>query len=161
MISEGGYQGFSRQYNTSLGTSELTLPNANVGTPVISLRLASGRTDAIVVPSNISLIITSNQNIQYRIISNATIASGTSWVTHFEGNVQYDKSSTYYASGSGVDITGGYVNNLGTLNISNIDDFNFQLGRSINSVSDTLTLVAIPTTSNTKILADFSWYEIV
>lgn len=161
VVSEGGYQGFSRRFNTSLSTSEKTLTTADVGQPVISLRLASGRTDAVVIPSNINLILTSNQNIQYRLILNPSLSSGTNWVTHYAGNVQYDLSSTYYASGTGTDILGGYVNNLGSLNISDINDFNFQIGRTIDGVSDIISLVAIPTSSNTKLLADVSWYEII
>ncbi len=161
VVSEGGYEGFSRRYNKDLGTTVKNLTDADVLYPIISLRLASGRLDSIIVPSNVSAIITSNQNVNYRIILNGSLGSGTNWVTHYNGNVQTDTSSAFIASGSGTDIIGGYINNAGTLDINSIRDFNFQIGRTINGVSDVLTLCIAPTSANTKVLADLSWFEIV
>lgn len=160
VISEGGYNGFSRQYNASLGTSEKNLATEGVLYPIVSLRLASGRTDSVIVPAGFNALVTSNQNVQYRLLFNATL-SGSSWVTHSNGNVQYDLSATSLASGSGIDVVGGYVEKQGSNVVGNINDFYFQLGRTINGVSDTLTLAMAPTSQNTKVLADLSWYEIV
>ena len=160
VISEGGYNGFSRLYNVGLGTNEKNLATDGVLYPVISLRLASGRMDSVVIPDGISALVTSNQNINYRLLLNATL-SGTSWQTHFNGNVQTDISATSVLSGSGIDITGGYISQQGTIAVSPINDFNFQLGRTINQVPDVITLAMAPTSQNTKVLADFSWYEII
>lgn len=160
VISEGGYEGFSRRYNVDLGTTEKNLADANTLYPIMSLRLASGRLDSIIIPSDLNAIVTSNQDILYRIILNPTL-SGTSWQTHYAGNVQYDLSSTSLASGTGTNIIGGYVNKAGSLSINNASDFNFQLGRTINGVSDVFTVAFAPTSANTKILADLSWFEIV
>lgn len=161
VISEGGYEGFSRRYNVSLGTTAKRLTNADTLYPVISIRLASGRLDSIIVPSNLNAIVTSNQDIQYRVLLNPTLISGTSWVTHYAGNVQYDLSSTSLVSGSGNDVIGGYVNNQGSLDINTINEFNFQLGRTINGVSDIITIAMAPTSANTDVLADLAWFEIV
>ena len=160
VISEGGYEGFSRRYNVDLGTTEKNLADANTLYPIMSLRLASGRLDSIIIPSDLNAIVTSNQDILYRVILNPTL-SGTSWQTHYAGNVQYDLSSTSLASGTGTNIIGGYVNKAGSLSINNANDFNFQLGRTINGVSDVFTVAFAPTSANTKILADLSWFEIV
>lgn len=160
VISEGGYEGFSRRYNVSLGTNPKNLANADQLYPIISLRLASGRLDSIVVPSNLNAIVTSNQDIQYRFLLNATL-SGTSWTTHYNGNVQYDTSATSLTSGSGTDIIGGYVNKQGGLDIASINEFNFQIGRLLNGTSETLTVAFAPTSANTKVLADLAWFEIV
>ena len=160
VISEGGYEGFSRRYNVDLGTTEKNLADANTLYPIMSLRLASGRLDSIIIPSDLNAIVTSNQDILYRVILNPTL-SGTSWQTHYAGNVQYDLSSTSLASGTGTNIIGGYVNKAGSLSINNASDFNFQLGRTINGVSDVFTVAFAPTSANTKILADLSWFEIV
>lgn len=160
VISEGGYEGFSRRYNVDLGTTEKNLADANTLYPIMSLRLASGRLDSIIIPSDLNAIVTSNQDVLYRVILNPTL-SGTSWQTHYAGNVQYDLSSTSLASGTGTNIIGGYVNKAGSLSINNASDFNFQLGRTINGVSDVFTVAFAPTSANTKILADLSWFEIV
>jgi len=158
VISEAGYEGFSRRYNVDLGTTPKNLTNADVLYPIISIRLASGRLDSIIVPSNLNAIVTSNQDIQYRIIINPTL-TGASWATHYNGNVQYDTSATSLLSGN--NIIGGYVNKQGSLDIASISEFNFQLGRTINGVSDVLTVAMAATSANTKVLADLSWFEIV
>ena len=161
VISEGGYEGFARRYNVSLGTTAKRLADADTLYPVISIRLASGRLDSIIVPSNLNAIVTSNQDIQYRVLLNATLNSGTSWLTHYAGNVQYNLSATSLVSGSGNDVIGGYVNKQGTLDINTINEFNFQLGRTINGVSDIITIAMAPTSANTDVLADLAWFEIV
>jgi hypothetical protein len=160
VISEAGYEGFSRRYNVDLGTTPKNLTNADVLYPIMSIRLASGRLDSIIVPSNLNAIVTSNQNIQYRIVLNPTL-TGASWTTHYNGNVQYDISATSIASGSGTNIIGGYLNQQGILDITNINEFNFQLGRTINGVPDIFTVAMAATTANTKVLADLSWFEII
>ena len=161
VISEAGYEGFSRRYNVDLGTNSKRLVDDDVLYPIISLRLASGRLDSVIVPSNLNAIVTSNQDVQYRIVLNPTLQSGTSWVTHYNGNVQYDLSSTGILSGTGTNVIGGYINKAGSLDITTINEFNFQIGRTINGVSDVFTLAMAAPTANTDILADLSWFEIV
>jgi hypothetical protein len=160
VVSEGGYEGFSKRCNVDLATTPKTLENADQQYPVISLRIASGRLDSVVIPSNLNAIVTSYQDIQYKMILNATI-SGAIWTTHQNGNVQYDVSATSIASGSGTNIAGGYVNKQGFLDISNPNQFNSQIGRLLDGTSETLTVVFAPTSPNTKVLADLSWLEIV
>ena len=160
VISEGGYEGFSRRYNVDLGTNTKNLVNADQLYPIISIRLASGRLDSIIVPSNLNAIVTSNQDVQYRIVLNP-ILSGTVWQTHYQGNVQYDTSATSLASGSGTNVIGGYVNKQGSLDIASINQFNFQIGRLLDGTSEVLTVAMAPTSANTRVLADLSWFEIV
>lgn len=161
VISEAGYEGFSRRYNADLGTNSKRLVDDDVLYPVISLRLASGRLDSVIIPSNLNAIVTSNQDVQYRIVLNPTLVSGTSWVTHYNGNVQYDTSSLGIVSGTGTNVIGGYINKMGSLDVSSINQFNFQLGRTINGVSDVFTVAMAAPTANTDVLADLSWFEIV
>ena len=158
VISEGGYEGFSRRFNTSLNTTEKTLTATGVTYPVISIRLPSNRLDGVVVPSNLTAIVTSNQNVQYRVLLNPTL-SGANWTTHSNGNVQYDTTATGLTGGT--DIIGGYIQTNGTLDINSINNFNFQLGRTIAGVSDIFTVAMAPTSPNTKVLADLSWFEII
>jgi len=161
VISEAGYEGFSRRYNADLGTTEKNLPDAGTLYPIVSIRLASGRLDSVIVPSNLNAIVTSNQDVLFRIVLNPTLQSGTSWTTHYNGNVQYDTSSLGILSGTGTNVVGGYINKAGSLDITTINEFNFQLGRTINGVSDIFTVAMAPTSANTKVLADLSWFEIV
>ena len=164
VMSEGGYEGFSRRYNiTKSGSTLATLTTAGVQYPIVALRLNSQRLDSVIIPSNISAVIepgTNNkpQTVQYRILLNPTLTGGT-WTTHFNGNVDYNITAT--AVSGGTDIIGGYISSSGSLDISNINDFNFQLGRTQRGISDTFVLTMTPLVNGTEMTADMSWFELV
>jgi hypothetical protein len=164
ILSEGGYEGFSRRYNiTHSGTTPHTLTTAGTQYPLVAIRLAPDRLDSIIVPSNISVAIEpSGSNkplvVQYRILLNPTL-TGNTWTTHYNGNVQYNITATGVTGGT--DIVGGYISSSGTLDVSSINDFNFQIGRTQLGVSDTFVLVLVPTTDNTQGYTDLSWFEII
>jgi hypothetical protein len=164
VLSEGGYEGFSRRYNvTHSGTTPHTLTTAGTQYPLVAIRLAPDRLDSIIVPSNISVAIEPGTNnkplvVQYRILLNPTL-TGNTWATHFNGNVQYNVTATGVTGGT--DIIGGYISSSGTLDVSSINDFNFQIGRTQLGVSDTFVLVMVPTVNNTLGYTDLSWFEII
>ena len=170
IISEGGYEGFSRRYNVSTDG----VPKANISTtslvPIVSIRLNSNRLDSVIVPSNLSALITSSNQaagsraVEYRVLLNP-ILTGASWQTHYNGNVEYDLSASSQTGGS--DIIGGFFDSTGVLTIASINDFNFQLGRTQTSItgstgtSDILTVAMRAFQSSTDISADLSWFEII
>jgi hypothetical protein len=164
ILSEGGYEGFSRRYNvTHSGTTPHTLTTAGTQYPLVAIRMAPDRLDSIIVPSNISVAIEPGTNnkplvVQYRILLNPTL-TGNTWATHFNGNVQYNVTATGVTGGT--DIIGGYISSSGTLEVSSINDFNFQLGRTQLGVSDTFVLVLVPTENGTEGYTDLSWFEII
>lgn len=164
VISEGGYEGFSRRYNvTQNGATLKTLTTAGTAYPIIALRLNSNRLDSVIVPSNISVIVQETTNnkpdtVQYRLLLNPTITDG-SWTPHYNGNVDYNTTATSVSGGN--DIIGGYISSSGAFSISDVNDFNFQLGRTQTGSSDVICLVLTPINNGAKICADFSWFEIV
>lgn len=164
VISEGGYEGFSRRYNvTQNGATLKTLTTAGTAYPIIALRLNSNRLDNVIVPSNISVIVQETTNnkpdtVQYRLLLNPTITDGT-WNTHYNGNVDYNTTATSVSGGN--DIIGGYISSSGAFSVSDVNDFNFQLGRTQTGSSDVICLVLTPINDGAKICADFSWFEIV
>jgi len=163
VISEGGYEGFSRRFNIATSTTPVTLTTSGATYHLVSIRMASGRTDSVVVPSNLSMALEQTQNnkpdiIQYRVLLNATISGGT-WTTHYNNNVQYNTTATGVSGGT--DVIGGYIVSDGTLSLSDVRDFNFQLGRTQAGVSDTFTVVAAPTIAGAKCYTDLSWFEII
>jgi hypothetical protein len=164
ILSEAGYEGFSRRYNvTHSGTTPHTLTTAGTQYPLVAIRLAPDRLDSIIVPSNISVAIEPGTNnkplvVQYRILLNPTL-TGNTWATHFNGNVQYNITATGVTGGT--DIIGGYISSSGTLDVSSVNDFNFQLGRTQLGVSDTFVLVLVPTENGTEGYTDLSWFEII
>ena len=170
VMSEAGYQGFSRRYNISTDGQ----PKNNISTtslvPIVSIRLPQDRLDAVVVPSNLSALITSSNQaagsraVEYRVLFNTSL-SGASWVKHYNGNVEYDLSAATLTGGN--DIIGGFFDSNGVLTIASINDFNFQLGRTQTSItgatgtSDVFTVAMRAFESSTNISADLSWFEII
>lgn len=162
ILSDGGYEGFSRRYNISTDAVPVNLALSGTYYPIVSIRLNSNRLDSIIVPSNISSIITTNSWIHYLIILNGTITGGTpTWQTHHNGNVDYIIFDGSLGLTGGTELVGGYINNNGSAAISEANDFNFQLGRTQSGQSDTLTFIATGKNNNDKILVDFSWFEII
>lgn len=163
VASEGGYEGFTRRYNVATSTTPKTLTSSGATYPLVSIRMASGRTDSVIIPANLSIALEQTQNnkpdiIQYKVLLNATL-SGENWQTHYNGNVQYDTTATGVSGGT--DVVGGYIVSDGTLSLSDVRDFNFQLGRTQAGVSDVFTVIAAPTISGAKVYTDLSWFEIV
>jgi hypothetical protein len=162
--SEGGYEGFARRYNvTKNGSNPTVLTTQDIQYPMISLRLNSNRLDSAVVPSNLSVVLeqtASNKpdTVQYRILLNPTLTGGA-WLTHFNGNVDYNVTAT--AVTGGTDIIGGYISSSGVLDINSINNFNFQLGRSQTGVSDTFVLTMTPINDGAQVYCDLSWFEII
>jgi hypothetical protein len=164
VVSEGGYEGFSRRFNvTKNGSNPTTLATQDIQYPMIAIRLNSNRLDGVVVPSNISVVAEPGTNnkpttVMYRILLNPTL-TGNTWATHFNGNVDYNITAT--AVTGGTDIIGGYISSSGSLDISSINDFNFQLGRTQLGVSDTFVLTMTPIEDGTIVFCDLSWFEII
>ena len=115
-----------------------------------------------------------------------TTDGGTTWTaTNFEiigdGAMKFDEAGTWGTTGgftganvspfgfpSGVvtinggnDIIGGYLRSSGSFSLSNINDFNFQLGRTQTGVSDTFVFTLTPIENGTQISADLSWFELI
>jgi len=164
VMSEGGYEGFTRRFNiTKSGSTPTTLTTAGVQYPMIALRLNSNRLDSIIIPSNLSAVVepgTNNkpQTVQYRILLNPTL-TGNTWTTHYNGNVDYNVTATAVTGGN--DIIGGYLSSSGSLDLSSINDFNFQLGRTQTGVSDVFVLTMTGIESGTQVSSDISWFEII
>ena len=150
--SNGGYQRSINKYIvTRPFASELTLGTTIL--PVISVRLAPGRENAVILPKYFSIFPTSTAGaiIEYSIYKNADITGGTapSWTLSDSNNVQFDISAT--AMTGGIMIRNEYIQesdnntNLSTQVVSIDDDYNwdFQLGRTQNGVSDIYTLAAL------------------
>lgn len=162
VISDGGYEGFSKRYNVSNDATPMNLAVTGTYYPVVSIRLNSNRLDSIIVPSNISAIVTTNSWIHYRIVLNGTFTgTAPTWQTHYNGNVDYALFDGTTGITGTTDIIGGYINNDGLATVGEANDFNFQLGRTQLGVSDVLTFVATGKNNNDKVLADLSWFEII
>ena len=163
VISDGGYQGRSQKQFVSVGTKTsdaVTIGNGTL-TPVLSIRLNSNRLDAIVLPTQLDILVTTADNIRWQLLLNATGLTGASWTTHSNGTIDYDTSTTAYTGGQIIQ-QGLTYQKVESTALGTLEDFNIQLGRSQSGVSDIITLVAAGAAASTaKILASLAWEELV
>jgi hypothetical protein len=162
VISEAGFEGFARKYNIEMGTTKRRLVSSGTLYPVMSIKINSSRLDSLIVPSDMDGIVISNQWVQYKILINATFGgTAPSYTTHSNGNVDYCIHDPATSVSGGTNIQSGYINNANSIELSNINNFNFQLGRTLAGVSDVLTLAMQSDSANTDIISSISWYEII
>jgi hypothetical protein len=147
VISEGGFEQTSIDHvarrTTILGTIGTTF------LPVVSIRLASGRTGAVVLPNRVQVLPTTSQNYEVALIKNPTLTAASWTAVPTDSNVEFDVAATATTGGSIVQTD--YVTSSGsggTQGLSAATGYNFdlQLGATIAGVSDIYT-VAVRTVS--------------
>ena len=158
VISEGGYTNYGVTEAAGTGISEKRLSLANTFYPVVSIRLAPGRLDSIVLPTQADFLSTSVNYYQYKLLLNATLTGATWTGTSQTGTVQYDTGAT--AVTGGTQVQSGFVSARDQVELSALSFFQFQLGRTIAGTSDVLTLVLATTSPNADILAQLGWQEL-
>lgn len=147
VVSEGGFEQTSIDHvarrTTILGTIGTTF------LPLVSIRLASGRTGAVVLPNRVQVLPTTAQNYEVALIKNPTLTAASWSAVPTNSNVEFDVSATATTGGSIVqtDYTTASASG-GTPGLAAPTGYNFdlQLGASIAGVSDIYT-VAIRTVS--------------
>jgi len=141
VVSEGGYEQYSvghiARRTTALATINTTFK------PLISIRLASGRGGAVVVPGRIQILPTTSQNYEVAMVKNPTL-TGAAWTAvSTDSNVEYDVTATAVTGGSIIQTD--YVSSSGsggTVPLLDPAGYNwaFQPGMSLANVSDIITI---------------------
>jgi len=159
VMSEGGYEplGVENIVKTAdMGTGQ------SVGTSYVNLvtiRMKSGRTNAVIVPSGIDILNISNVDFEWSLLLNGTPNSAFAW-TSYSDNIEYSLEAKTMTSGT--TISSGYVGGKtaavelgnGTFSWSN------QLSRTISGTSDTLTLMIKASSASKAAAGILRWYDI-
>jgi hypothetical protein len=163
VISEGGFEQTSIDHvarrTTVLGTIGSTF------LPVVSIRLASGRTGAVVLPNRVQVLPTTSQNYEVALIKNPTLTAASWTAVPTDSNVEFDVAATATTGGSIVQTD--YVTSSGsggTQGLSAATGYNFdlQLGATISGTSDIYT-VAVRTVSGATtgdVVGSLSFYDL-
>lgn len=160
VISEGGH---SPRVSTRAISNPLTGVNiSNVAyTPVLAIRLKSGRAGGVVVPALLNLYGLQNTPFSYRVYLDATISGGT-WVSaSAESHVEYNITATSFTGGrsqlEGMFIGGTYVQPVSIL----LKDFNssYQLRTRIDGTMETFLIAIQATTNNDDAISSLAWEE--
>jgi len=162
VMSEGGYN------NTSISRSISTaITGKNISdtadTPLISIRLRSGRTDGVVVPVMADLYGLQQAAFQYKIFTNVTSLTSASFVSAgSDSNVEYDLSATALTGGKKI-MEGVFVgDNKGGASHIDLTHLNhqLQLTRSLGqSTGDIFTIAIRATTNNDDAVGALNWQE--
>jgi hypothetical protein len=143
VVSEGGFEQTSIDHVARRTTSFTNIDTAAFY-PIVSIRLASGRTGAVVLPNRVQFLPLTSQNYEVALIKNATL-TGATWAATVpsDSNVDFDVAATAMTGGTIAQTD--YVTSTGsggTVNTSIATGYNWdlQLGVSIAGVSDIYTL---------------------
>jgi len=139
VMSEGGYDAQSANYTAARATQRNTFGTTFV--PLMSIRLATGRSGAVVLVKLAQALPTVTQNYEVVLLKNPTL-TGPSWAASVSTNVDYDQTAT--ALTGGVVVAQDYVTSTSQgRSAARVDagyNWDLQLGSSIAGVSDIYTL---------------------
>jgi hypothetical protein len=161
VISEGGYE---KKVATTV--VRMTSANASIGTsfvPLMSIRLASGRTGAIVVPDGYSVLPTASSAVTFEVVAvRNPVLSGASWGATDSNNVERDLSATSYTGGTVVFSQYVLASNLSSGLIGNGQDYNWdlQLGATIGGVSDIYTIAIRALSGTHSAIGSLSFWDL-
>jgi hypothetical protein len=148
VISEGGYE-----KKVNLNVARMTAKNNSITTsfiPLVSIRLASGRTGAVVLPDGYSVLCSgTNAEFEIALFKNPTL-TGASFGASDSANVEQDIAAT--AMTGGTMIRNAYTSSSAQIRgteDSPVDyNWDLQIGATIGGTSDIYT-VAVRTLSGT------------
>lgn len=142
VVSEGGFEQTSIDHvarrTTVLGTIGTTF------LPVVSIRLASGRTGAVVIPNRVQILPTTSQNYEIALVKNPTL-TGATWASTVpsNSNVEFDVAATAMTGGTIAQtdfLASNTAGGTGGTSFANAYNFDLQLGATIAGVSDIYTV---------------------
>lgn len=156
--SNGGYE---KKVVETIARRTTTITVGTSFVPLVSIRLAPEREDAIVIPNQYSILPTSTGNFEIAIIKNATLTDD-SWTSTDSTNVQQDTSATSLSGGKIISVEYVSATNQSRMPLNRETDYNWdtQLGRTQEKVSDTYTLAARVLTSTGNITGALGFYDL-
>jgi hypothetical protein len=139
VMSEGGYDAQSLDFVARRTTKKTGFSTTFI--PLISIRLASGRTGSVVIVKQAQALPTVTQNYEVVLLKNATL-TGPSWATSVSSNVDYDETATALTGGTIVaqDYVTSTSQGRSAARVDSGYNWDLQLGSSIAGVSDIYTL---------------------
>ena len=162
VISEGGYE-----KRVATDVARMTALNTNISTsfvPLVSIRLASGRTGAVVLPDGYNVLPEANSGTTFEVVlvKNPTLTGAPSWVATSSSNVEMDLSATGFTGGTIVYSTYVRESNQATAGVDNGGDYNWdlQLGATLAGTSDIYTIAARTLSGTQNAIGSLSFWDL-
>ncbi len=159
--SNGGYE--KRVASDVARQNSLVSVASTTFIPLVSIRLKAGREDAVVIPNQINALPDSASSVYYEIalIKNASITGGT-WNNSSSPNVEQNISATSMSGGTVV--RAEYISsaNKASIPLNETTEYNWdlQLGRTQEKVSDTYTLAVRAISGSGNCIGSLSFYDL-
>jgi hypothetical protein len=155
VVSEGGFEQSSQDHVARRTTVFTNIDTAATFYPIVSIRLASGRTGAVVLPNKVQFLPLTSQNYEVALLKNPTL-TGATWAATVptDSNVQFDVAATAI-SAVGTIVQTDYVTSTGSGGVTNTDlptgyNWDLQLGATIGGTSDVYTVAVRTVDGATK-----------
>jgi hypothetical protein len=157
VLSEGGYEPDGATYSVS--HSLAAIPNASGERVTAGIRMASGRTGNVVLPTKIDVACSTSDIIVWRLRLNPTV-SGVTWIAanNERGNVEVTTSATAVSGGTIVNT--GIVSQGQSLGLTIDTAIRLALGVNASGQSDVLMLT-VDSDAAAKAIGQIGWVEIV
>jgi hypothetical protein len=130
--------------------------------PIVSMRLKPGREDAIILPTKFDGLPLAN-NVPYVIalFKNTTLV-GAAWTDSESPNVEYDITATSMSGGVPVDFSYAFGANQANGAVKTAEGYNWdlQLGRTQDKVSDIYTVAVRTITGTGGVVAALGFYDL-
>lgn len=155
VISSGGFTPTGRSMTVGRGLSYYNLTTAGTFYHMVSIKLTSGRLDDVAILTDVNAMTSSNQNLQFKLVKNAT----------FSGSLTYSSINSVEYSTTNVSVTdqgqvllGGFIVNKGEARGFDREELRkIQLTRT--STADVYSIIITADTNNTDATANISWME--
>jgi hypothetical protein len=155
VVSEGGFEQTSIDHVARRTTVFTNIDTAATFYPIVSIRLASGRTGAVVIPNRVQFLPITAQNYEVVLLKNPTLTAAT-WASTVpsDSNVEFDVGATAITN-VGTIVQTDYVTSTGSGGTSETSlpsayNWDLQLGATIAGVSDIYTLAVRTVDGATK-----------
>lgn len=157
VVSEAGYEPGGEIHSVTPGLS--AIGNVSGERIVAGIRMASGRTDNVIIPAKVDLVTESSTTIQWRLRKNP-VTSGFTWAAsdNGRGNVETTSSGSVVSGGTIVD--SGLFSSAGSLEVTVPAGLSLALGTKPDGTSDELFLT-VTSSGNAKATGLLGWREVL
>ena len=155
VMSEGGYEPYGEVYTISPSIGSIA--NTSGERIVAGIRMASGRTDNVIIPVKVDLVTEDNTAIEWRLRRNPT-TSGVTWLASENGRGNVETTSAGTIVSGGTTVNAGLYFSAGSVAINVQDGLSLSLGVNANNVSDELFLT-VTSSGNAKATGMLGWIE--
>jgi hypothetical protein len=163
VIANGGYARLTEKHTlATAGTTEV----GESFTPLVAIRLAAGRTDAVITTYEVNIYPTSADDFEWALVRNPETLIGGEWVAYPDkNNVEYNRTAISMSGGQNLfqGFFGSTNQNVLPMTDESGDNFAYQLGRSNadTPISDIFVLCCRVLTGTGTVKASLSWHDII